>query len=137
MNENTKKYFGIVVGVISLLAVAWFMLSDVHSDRGTADDVRTELDAAAAEQREAADTLGRVESGLGDSERTAAGIGESVGRAQSSAGRIAESDRAAAAAVGRAQSRNAECREITRDSERRLGECQQVVQAVRAAAREN
>ena len=121
----------IVIGIIAISAAAWFLFRDIPSNRGTADDVRTELDSAAAKQREAATTLKSVQSGIVDSERSVGQLESANNSAKTAAGNIESANNSIKNAIGNAQESNTKSTELIADSQRRISESIGILQAIR------
>lgn len=129
MNDEHKKKIGICFGVAAIIAASfalhWALFGGgVRDDGGAAEHARTGIENAQREQQDAAESIGRIRSGLADGEH----------RADSIERRIESSERRASAveiSVESAQSRISECRSVAQDSERRVKECLGVIKEVR------
>ena len=138
MNENVKTYLRIAGGfiVVAILVYAvWFLFRSDVSDHGTtANDVTEQLDTVDSEQRAAQNSLESVQSGLDDSQRTVDKLDESTRNAQSAADGISESNTNIANAVNDAKTANSSSAAIIAHSERRIADCQSIIQDVRKTA---
>lgn len=124
MDENkTIKYLAYIGVFVFILALCWYMLRepDVHDQRDAARDVTESLDRAGSEQQRAIESTERIQSGLERSVVVIERIEERTGNAES--------------AVDRAASGNEEARRIVEDSQRRVAECEGIIQEIRAGAR--
>lgn len=129
MNDERKKKISICLSVV-FVAVTGFALywalfgGGVRDDGGAADHARTGIENAQREQQDAAESVGRIRSGLADGEH----------RTDSIERRIETGERRASAAeisVNSAQSRVSQCRSLAEDSERRIEKCLRVCAEVR------
>ena len=136
-NENYVRVGAIVVGVVFLTAIGWFLCRDIHSDSGSAADAGNKLESAAGKQRETEKSLESVQSGLDDILGRIGQLEQSNNAARESAGRIAESNRNIKEHIDDAQAVNCRGADILEDSERRITECQRILQDVSETAREN
>ena len=114
---NCLFYGGIFLFV---LAVCWFLLSDVHNNGGTAYDVREQLDRVGEEQRNAKDALVNVERGLDNSARLVDEVSKRIDDAESRAEQVKD--------------RLDDCTIVVADSERRIGESREIIQGIRERA---
>lgn len=129
MNDEHKKKISICLGVtfavIAGSALYWALFGGgVRDDGGAAEHARTGIENAQREQQDAAESIGRIRSGLADGEC----------RADSIKKRIEGSERRVSAAeiyIDSAQDRISECRSVTKDSEQRIEECLGVIEEVR------
>lgn len=111
-----------------IIASGWLLFRDIRSDGGTADDVRAELDSAAAEQSRAYDATQRV------GERLDSGI-ERVSGIESAISGSAESAQRIEAGIDASTERVRDGIAITQDSQRRISESIGVIQEIRAGTR--
>ncbi len=124
--EN-KLVRGIVIVIVVLLlgAGAWYLLRepDISNQRGRADDVRDALGSVGEQQQRAAESAGRIESGLERSVESTERIEERVIYIES--------------AVDHAAAGNEELIRIVADSQQRVGESQRIIQGIRNRAGQN
>lgn len=140
MNEQTKKYIGILCDIIVAFFIVfaiWFLFRDIRYD-GTGDaDITRELDSVRAEQQRATESIERIESTVGDSERTIGNIERSNSNAQDTAQRITESNNKIKTAIDNAERGNRESQAIIADNQQRIGECKQVLCEIQRRAEED
>ena len=109
-----------IIAVLVAIAGAWFLFRDIHSDSRAADEDGDKLAAAQAEQRTAGDAIQAVTEGLADS----------TGKVSD----ITETSRGLAESVNNAKDSIRDCGEIIADSQQRLGECENIIRAIREGA---
>ena len=112
-----------LIGVALVLAVCWWLLTDLPNNGGRTDSITKSLDRIGNEQRNTKEHLERIERGLDESIRSTDEIAKRIDDAQS--------------AINASQDRGGECSEILRDSESRIGESKSIIQGIRERARQN
>ena len=112
-----------IIGIALVLAVCWWLLTDVHDHGGRTDSITKSLDRIGNEQRNTKEHLERIERGLDDS----------IGRADEIAERISDAE----SAITASQERRGECEKLISDSESRVSESKRIIQAVRERARQD
>lgn len=125
MEDKKGTLYYVFVGAIVLfvVAVAWYLLyePDVSDHRGTATDIRTELNNAGNAQRNAQEHLDgagrRIDSGIERVDGVAERIDDVTDRIES----VQDGNRAIA--------------ELVEDSERRITESKRILQNIRETAR--
>ena len=109
-----------VVGIALVLAVCWWLLTDLPNNGGRTDSITKSLDRIGNEQRNTKEHLERIERGLDESIRSTDEIAKRIDDAQS--------------AINASQERRGECEEILTDSESRITESRAIIQAKRERA---
>ena len=148
MEQKLKNILAIIgtISIISIIIFAGWKLffsggtttdpgKDPNDYRNTAESIRGSLSTISREQQAALDATGRIESGLSISERILGELGEGIRTSQTRVDGITKENRRINESVRSAQERNRSAEVIINDSQRRIGECQQIIQDVRAAAR--
>lgn len=121
--EKTLRIIGIVCACLFVGWLLWYLLCepDVHDQRDAARDVTESLERVGNEQQRAIESTERIRDGLERSVVVIERIEERTGNAES--------------AVDSAASGNEEARRIVADSQRRVTECQGIIQEIRSTAR--
>ena len=135
VNYN-KNYIYIAI-LIVVGAICWALFADNVSDnRGTVDDIRTELNNLRAEQQKLAGTVENIRTGiehsqsiLNDLEQTNRNIEGTVENIQSTNNSITNS-------ISNAQTANANSRAILVEDEFRIKQSKSILQAVRETKQE-
>ena len=126
VEENKIISYGfLAAGLVFVLAVCWWLLSepDVRDQRERAADVGAALERVGGEQQRAAESAQRLDAGLERSITIIERVEERTGNASD--------------AVDRAASGNEKLVRIVEDSQRRVEASQQILQGIRARARQN
>ena len=109
-----------VGGIVLVISVCWWLLTDVHDHGGRTNDIRNELANTGNAQRDAQshiDNAGqRIDRSFELADEITRGIDEATERIDNSA------------------ERNAECAELVRDSESRITESKRIIQGIRKRA---
>ena len=129
MSNKIKTYL-ILFGVIVLLcAVCWFVFfrNDVHDNGGGVGDARAELERVADEQRDVAEHLGRIDSGLADSAGQVDAVARSVDEIAGGVGKFEQHLDSLAAGIASGES-------VIADSERRITESLAICERIRSRA---
>lgn len=112
-----------VGGIVLVISVCWWLLTDVHDHGGRTNDIRNELANTGNAQRDAESHIDnarqRIDSGIGLADEIAGRIDEATERITDGA------------------ERNAECAELVRDSESRIAESRAIIQGIRERARQD
>lgn len=140
MNETKKKYIlygSIIILICCTVYVLWPMLGRTNvSDYGdTAERVRDSISAAQREQQTAIDAIGRIETGIRDSEILVGELKSRIDDAERTVETITENNRIINDKFTSIEERNRDCEELVRDSERRIETGLVILQRVREAAR--
>lgn len=112
-----------IIGIALVLAVCWYLLTDIPNNGGRTDSITKSLDRIGNEQRNTKEHLERIERGLDESIRSTDEIAKRIDDAQS--------------AINASQERRGECEEILRDSESRIAESRAIIQGIRKSAGQN
>ncbi len=126
VEENKILRYGFfVAGIVFVLAVCWYLLREpaVHDQRDAARSVTESLDRVGSEQQRAAESARRIEAGLDRSITIIERVEERTGNASG--------------AVDRAASGNEAARRIVEDSQRRITECEGIIQEIRSREGQN
>jgi len=112
-----------ICGVLIVIFLCWYLLTDIHDHGGRTNDIRNELANVGTAQRDAQshiDNAGqRIDRSIELADEIERGIDEATERIDNSA------------------ERNAECAELVRDSESRISESRAIIQGIRERARQN
>ena len=112
------------IGIIVIVSLFCWFVFGVHNNGGADGRIGEQLERLADEQRNAAESLERVQRGLDDSTERVADIESRVREHSEAVGRITDS-------VERGQERIRTSEEIARDSESRITECLRICSEVR------
>jgi len=125
VENKVMRYSFLAAGIVLVLAVCWYLLRepDVHNQRDAARSVTESLDRVGSEQQRAAESARRIDAGLDRSITIIERVEERTGNA--------------AGAVDRAASGNEAARRIVEDSQRRITECEGIIQEIRSGAGQN
>lgn len=111
MENKEKIRLYLVVGLLAAIAI-WYMFGtrDVSDDGARIDNIRNELATTEKQQQYAIDRLGKIESGITDSEERVVG---------------------AETAIGNAEDRIKDGEARVKSSAELIGECQSILRTVR------
>ena len=112
-----------ILGITLVLAVCWWLLTDVHDHGGRTNDIRNELENVGTAQRDAQSHIDNAGQRIGGSIKLADEIERGIDEATERIDNSAE--------------RNAECAELVRDSESRIAESRAIIQGIRERARQD
>jgi len=109
-----------ILGIALVLAVCWWLLTDVHDHGGRTNDIRNELANTGTAQRDAQSHIDNA--------------GQRIDRSVELANEIERGIDEATERIDNSAERNAECAELVRDSESRIAESKSILQRVRSGA---
>ena len=120
MYDQKNPYFSgaLAVGVVLVLALCWFLITDVHGNSRPAIDAGARIERAQSEQRRVDANLERIEHGLDASARGVAEIESRLGDAETAIDSVERGGRDGA--------------RIVEDSERRIETCQRILEEIRS-----
>ena len=145
--EGKVKDILAIIGILAigglLLFAGWKLFFDRGTGSGgnisdherTAEQLRDSLGTIGSEQQRALESIGRIDTGIGNSERIVRELGEGVRISQNRIDSITRENRRINERIREAKERLETSQELLRDSQQRIGECQQILQAVRETKR--
>ena len=121
MTDNAKKIIIAIVVLVVIAASAYVFGGFLHRDGGSAADVRKQLESIAADQRDAAARLGRIDSGLTESAKRVDGIEKRIDSATHTVTVITERNKTDAAGLA--------------ESQRIIGASEQILRSIQQTAK--
>lgn len=128
--NDTKKFILTCFIVLIVVLSGYWIVQSLFNNRGTDGNIRESLGRITDEQRNAAESLERVERGLDDSTERISDINARVREHAEAVERIADS-------VERSKERLSTGEEILRDSQSRVTDCLRICSEVRATEKQN
>ncbi len=116
--KNPYFYGAVAVGVVLVLALCWFLLTDIHGNSRPAIDAGARIERASSEQRRIDANIERIGHGLDASARGVAEIESRLGDAETALDSVERGGRDGA--------------RILADSERRIETCLGIIEEIRA-----
>ena len=112
-----------ILGIALVLAVCWWLLTDLPNNGGRTNDIRNELENIGTAQRDAQSHIDNA--------------GQRIDRSVELANKIERGIDEATERIDNSAERNAECAELVRDSESRITESKSILQGIRERARQD
>ena len=134
--KYNKNYIYIAI-LIVICAICWALFADNLSDnRGTTNDIRTELNNLRAEQQKLAGTVDNIRAGIDKSQSILNSIEQTNRNIEGTVENIQSTNNSITNSISNAQTANANSRAILVEDEFRIKQSKSILQAVRETKQE-